>query len=227
MAWLLMLPLRGSVPIAVAAITASPQVARAGAEVARQSSFVFQLVGSSALAIELARSGSVALLILDLRVSGVDSRLVDQIRRAGFREPLICAGAPEQGGSLPGADDLIPAGVRGALLVGRIAARFRAGSGVFARLFAVGELALDPAARRVTVRERPVRLTPAEYALLLLLVTRAGRVVSKEEIALVVLASPSATQNAYFHVHNLKHKLGTAGCLIQTDRGNGYRLSLD
>jgi DNA-binding response OmpR family regulator len=222
-----MLSIRASTPISVAAITQSRLIAQASAEVARRGSFVFQALSSVALGVELARSGSVALLIVDLRVSGVEQGVLEQIRSDGFDQPLVCVGAGPRIPPMPGADEVISANLRGAMLVGRIAAWLRSGSGVFAKFIRVGALELEPAARRVTVGGRPVRLTPAEYALLLLLLTRAGKLVSKEEILLVVLASQSATRNAYFHVHNLKTKLGSAGAMIQTVWGNGYRLSPD
>jgi DNA-binding response OmpR family regulator len=225
---LFMLLLRARTPITVAVITGSRPIAQAAAEVARRGSYICRTLTSAALGAELACSGSVALLIADLRVSGVGLGLVEQLRKDGFRQPLICVGAAMTNPPIwPGADDVVPVRVRGAPLIGRIASRLRSGSGVLARSFRIGQLELEPAARRVRVAGRPVRLTSSEYALLLLLVTRAGHVVSKEEILLVVLTSQSATRNAYFHVHNLKTKLGVAGGLIQTVWGDGYRLSLD
>jgi DNA-binding winged helix-turn-helix (wHTH) protein len=61
--------------------------------------------------------------------------------------------------------------------------------------------------------------------LLVLLIARRGAIVTRSEISGAVLGSCVASDNVYFHVHTLKRKLGRAGALIRTVRGEGYRLA--
>jgi DNA-binding response OmpR family regulator len=48
-------------------------------------------------------------------------------------------------------------------------------------------------------------------------------VARKDEIGAAVLLEDGECHNVYFHVHNLKQKLGAAAELVQTVRGEGYR----
>jgi DNA-binding winged helix-turn-helix (wHTH) protein len=49
-------------------------------------------------------------------------------------------------------------------------------------LIRFGPFALDPTSRELRKRGHPVRLQPQQFAVLLLLIERAGQVVSREEI---------------------------------------------
>jgi two-component system phosphate regulon response regulator PhoB len=79
------------------------------------------------------------------------------------------------------------------------------------------------------VEGRPVELTPTEYRLLLLLAERRGRVQGRRHLLETVWeAAPDIqTRTVDMHVQRLRSKLGTAGDLIETSRGFGYRLRND
>lgn len=64
-------------------------------------------------------------------------------------------------------------------------------------------------------------LTPTEYRLLVLLIERAGALVSIDEIVHVALQVSAAT-NPRVHVSHLRRKLGSVGALIKSKRGAGY-----
>jgi len=88
----------------------------------------------------------------------------------------------------------------------------------------VAGLNVDVAAKRVRVHDRPVELTPREWALLELFLTRPGRVLSKEQIGgslfgLDEQLSPNAIE---VHVSRLRAKIEPAGVHIRTVRGFGY-----
>ena len=94
----------------------------------------------------------------------------------------------------------------------------------------VGGLVVDPAARRVTLDGREVALTGYEFALLLALARRAGRVLAREQ--LMELAGGSAEEafdrSIDVHVSRLRQKLGDdpkRPRLIKTVRGAGYVLA--
>jgi two-component system response regulator QseB len=88
----------------------------------------------------------------------------------------------------------------------------------------VGDLALDPARHTVTQAGEPVALAPREWALLHLLMARAGQVVTKErlETALGGLEDPPDSNVVEVHIHHLRRKLGRER--IHTVRGVGYLL---
>jgi len=88
----------------------------------------------------------------------------------------------------------------------------------------VAGLTVDVAAKRVRVHDNPVDLTPREWALLELFLTRPGRVLSKEQIGESLFSfdehlSPNAIE---VHVSRLRAKIEPAGVHIRTVRGFGY-----
>ncbi len=88
---------------------------------------------------------------------------------------------------------------------------------------------LDIAARRVLVNRRRVTLRPREFDLLVTLVTRAGRVLSRGFLLQHVWAyAPDVTsRTADWHVAALRRRLGPAGRRLETVRGAGYRWVAD
>jgi two-component system phosphate regulon response regulator PhoB len=90
----------------------------------------------------------------------------------------------------------------------------------------LGALEVDTAAHLVRVAGEPVELTPTEYKLLLLLVERRGRVQDRAHLLESVWeAAPDIqTRTVDMHVQRLRAKLGSAGDMIETVRGFGYRL---
>ena len=90
--------------------------------------------------------------------------------------------------------------------------------------WSVAGLTVDAAAKRVRVHDKPVDVTPREWALLELFLTRPGRVLSKEQIAENLFTvdeqlSPNAIE---VHVSRLRSKIEPAGVHIRTVRGFGY-----
>ena len=91
----------------------------------------------------------------------------------------------------------------------------------------VGPIALDEAARRVTVRGRQVDLSPREFSLLECFLRHPGQTLTRDQLLDQAWPYSSAvTPNAVdAYVHYLRTKLGTAGDRVETVRGVGYRLS--
>jgi two-component system OmpR family response regulator len=95
--------------------------------------------------------------------------------------------------------------------------------------WSVAGLTVDVAAKRVRVHDKPIELTPREWALLELFLTRPRRVLSKEQIAESLFAvdeqlSPNAIE---VYVSRLRTKIGSAGLNIRTVRGFGYMWDAD
>ena len=87
-----------------------------------------------------------------------------------------------------------------------------------------GLLRFDTVGRRVFYDKRPLELSPRELAVLELLLMRAGRVVSKEQLVNHLYGwDDDVGDNAIeVNVYRLRKKLEPLGCEIRTVRGMGY-----
>ena len=90
-----------------------------------------------------------------------------------------------------------------------------------------GALALDPERHRCFVAGSEVQLTAKEFDLLERLMTRPGRVLTRDLLLEQVWgADISVTARTIdTHLKRLREKLGAAGDLIETVRGVGYRFA--
>jgi two-component system phosphate regulon response regulator PhoB len=128
-----------------------------------------------------------------------------------------------------GADDYVtkPFSVRELVLRLRAVLR-RAGSGRTPERPPpeVGPIRVDLDAHRAYVDGAEVQLTPLEFRLLTTLMSRLGRVQSREQLLEDVweMSSEVETRTVDTHVKRLREKLGSGRDLLETVRGIGYRL---
>jgi hypothetical protein len=80
-------------------------------------------------------------------------------------------------------------------------------------------------ARRVLVSGGRVKLPPKEFALLVTLLARSGRVLTRRFLLQHVWAYEAdvTSRTVDWHVASLRRRLGAAGSAIETVRGDGYR----
>jgi two-component system OmpR family response regulator/two-component system response regulator QseB len=171
-----------------------------------------------------------AAVVLDLglpRLEGLE--VLRRMRAAGDRTPVLVLTARDAvedriKGLDSGADDYVLKPFDLHELAARLRALIRRSAGEAAALLRVGELELDPAARRVQLKGRSVELPAREFALLHALMLAAGRVLTREQLAERLYAwGEEVESNAIdVHVHHLRRRLGPA--LIRTVRGVGYLL---
>jgi two-component system OmpR family response regulator len=90
----------------------------------------------------------------------------------------------------------------------------------------VGRLALDSAGQRVMLDGRALELSSREFRVLEMLMTRSGRVISKEALIQRLYGwDQEVGKNAVeIFVHRVRKKLQSAGVNIRTVRGLGYLL---
>jgi two-component system phosphate regulon response regulator PhoB len=90
----------------------------------------------------------------------------------------------------------------------------------------LGPLKLDVGAHRFYVDGKEVPLTTLEFRLLEHLMTRLGRVQTREQLLEDVwgLTSALETRTIDTHVMRLRDKLGPARAMLETVRGVGYRI---
>ncbi|MHB1225079.1 MAG: response regulator [Gemmatimonadaceae bacterium] len=188
-------------------------------------------------AVEVATSECPSLIVLDLMLPGLSGFEVLERLRASDRTRdvavLMLTARKEEpdrirGLSL-GADDYLTKPFSPQELVLRVAAILRrvgANQVAAADVITIGTVTIDRSAHRVRVDDEEVELTPTEYRLLLTLAERRGRVQDRAQLLETVWdAAPDIqTRTVDMHVQRLRAKLGTAGELIETVRGFGYRL---
>ena len=90
-----------------------------------------------------------------------------------------------------------------------------------------GALRIDRERHRCWVEGEPIALTAKEFRLLSSLMNRAGRVMTRESLLDDVWGSDITvtTRTIDTHLKRLREKLGSAGDLIETVRGVGYRFA--
>lgn len=91
----------------------------------------------------------------------------------------------------------------------------------------VGALVLDAATHRVTFQEQILKLGPTEFKLLQYFMTHAERVHSRGQLLDKVWGDHVFIEERTVDVHvkRLREALGSAGVMVETVRGTGYRLT--
>jgi len=201
----------------------------------RHSGFAVDAVADGEEGLAFARNGDYDVVVLDLMLPRVDGLAVlRRLREAGSRVHVLVLSAKDQvservEGLRAGADDYLTKPFDFDELVARLRALVRRKYGAKSPIVAIGSLEVDTAGRSVTLRGDALRLTPAEYAILELLLARRGSVVSKAELLGRLYADAGhATENAVeVFVHQLRRKIQAQGeaDVIETRRGHGYRIA--
>ena len=179
-------------------------------------------------------------VLLDLGLPDVDGlTVIGRIRRDASTPIVILSGRyleREKVEALErGADDYVtkPFGVDELHARLRVAVRHAAGpAGQGDGRIVAGPLAFDAVAHTVTVAGRPLELTPREFEILRVLLTNAGRLVTKGRLLRAVWGDAYRDEASYVYVHvsQLRRKLAAADPsgglrdLIVTEPGIGYRI---
>ncbi len=194
-------------------------------------------VGTGSDALEAMRNERPDLVLLDLMLPEVSGyEILEEMRRQPTMEdvPVVVLTARREEsdrvrGLELGADDYLTKPFSPQELVLRIGAVLRrvraapvAGSG---RVLRGGPVTVDAAAMKVDVDGGPVDLTPTEYRLLVALIERKGRVLSRRQLLEMAwdIHVQIETRTVDMHIQRLRSKLGTGGEAIETVRGFGYR----
>ena len=196
--------------------------------------------GSGAHAIELARSTSPDLLVLDLRLPDVPGEVVASEIRQFLPVPtlMLTAKSSEQDrirGLELGADDYVTKPFSPRELVLRVEAILRRSAHGVVRpgpvSYGAGELVIDADQRGVQVRGETVELTPTEWGILVSLARVPGRVYSRYELINKVrgFEFEGYERTIDSHVKNLRRKVERDSRqpeIVETVLGAGYRLRL-
>ena len=170
-------------------------------------------------------------VVLDLGLPVLDGMTVlRRWRAAGRAMPVLILTARDGwtekvAGLNAGADDYLAKPFMMAELVARMQALVRRAHGQARPEITLGRLLVDTAAARVMLDGAAVRLTGLEYRLLAYLAHHPGQVVSKTELTEHLYAQDFDRDSNTLEVvvGRLRKKLGEG--MIETLRGQGYRLA--
>jgi len=179
----------------------------------------------------LNHKGAVDLVVVDGRDDLMQGRTTCQLlaRAGGFRilllVPVASLAALTNGW---GIDDFVVETVTAAEMDARV--RLLVETAPASSAIVAGPLTIDDASYTVTVGGRPVDLTYTEFELLKYMVSRGGRVLTREQLLTDVWGYDyyAGTRTVDVHIRRLRAKLGSRlEHYIQTVRNVGYRFSLD
>jgi two-component system OmpR family response regulator len=171
-------------------------------------------------------------VILDIELPALDGfEVLRRLRRRKSNVPVLILTARDsvhdriQGLDL-GADDYITKPFEMGELEARMRALARRARGIAQNEISLGRLVVDLKGRRALLNGTAVDFSARELAVLEILASRAGRVVSKDALMNSLYqwdedVSPNAIE---IYVHRVRRKLGDCGITIRTIRGLGYLL---
>ncbi|MFT6154725.1 MAG: two-component system response regulator RstA [Crocinitomicaceae bacterium] len=202
------------------------------------------VVGDGAVAVDVIKSDQPDLVILDLMLPGEDGLSVCRLVRPYYTGPIIMLTARDDDldqvlGLEMGADDYLSKPVRPRVLLARIRALLRrlkdippvgaaadGENGVQNRV-TFANLVVDNGMREAWLDEQSIDLTSAEFDLLWLLSSNAGRVLSREEIftALRGIEYDGQDRSIDVRISRIRPKIGDDPLQprrIKTVRSKGY-----
>jgi two-component system response regulator CpxR len=201
--------------------------------------FQIESVHDGERGLQRALNGNYVLVVLDVMLPGINGFEVLRRIRNGSRIPVLLLTARGEDvdrivGLEIGADDYLPKPFNPRELVARIHAILRRTRSAekpqkaqLAEVLRVGDIELDPATRIVRQAGKLVELTSVEFNLLQVLLSEAGRVVTRERLADSVLSRKFSPfdRSIDMHVSKVRKKLGDSEGQtehIKTVRGVGY-----
>lgn len=173
------------------------------------------------------------LVVLDVMLPDVDGLTVCQELRRGSDTPILMLTArdtvPDRVAGLNrGADDYLVKPFAVDELIARVRALLRRVQPASEQTLTYADLGVDIAAREAWRGDRPLRLTPREYDLLLLFMRHPRHALSREQLCQQVWGYAFEGESNFVDVavKELRKKLEEGGepRLIQTVRGFGYAL---
>ena len=196
----------------------------------RQEGYVVDWVHNGGAALAALSTSSFSALVLDLGLPDSDGLgLLRRLRQSGQATPVVIVTARDRvsdriGGLDAGADDYLIKPFDIDELGARLRAITRRADGCAESLLIAGEVVLDLRQRTVTRHGVPAALTAREYALVELLMRKAGCLVTRAEIEeeLYGFDDHIASNAIEVHIHNLRRKLGPQ--FITNLKGRGYRV---
>lgn len=202
--------------------------------------FESSAVHDGAEAVQHCRQHSYDALVLDIMLPGLQGLDVLRTLREFSTTPILMLTARGEDndrilGLELGADDYLPKPCNPRELAARLRAILRRGQQPQTRPetseIAVGDTQLQPGNRSASYAGRDLQLTSAEFNVLHILLTHAGKAVDKESLSQRALGRPLTAYDRSIDVHvsKIRKKLAALGGdkLIVSVRSVGYQFTLD
>jgi DNA-binding response OmpR family regulator len=175
------------------------------------------------------------LVVLDLNLPGVDGlHVLQTIREQGKMVPVLILTARDGlqdrvAGLDAGADDYLTKPFELMEFAARLRALGRRHAGVSRAVIEYGCLSFDTAHRELRADGHRLALSVRELSVLEMLMVRAGKVVTKQQIVqgLSALDADFSENAVEVYIYRLRKRLEGRGAQIQTVRGFGYLLELE
>jgi DNA-binding response OmpR family regulator len=210
------------------------EAARLLAKGLREEGWVVDIAHSGEAGDEMASVNTYDAIVLDWLLPDRDGIAICRgLRARGLHAPILMLTARDAVedrvlGLNAGADDYLTKPFAFAELLARLHALLRRSDLTRPVLLTVEDLTLDPSSHEVIRGGVLISLTPKEYAILEILMRRAGEVVTRVHLAEHVWEADrdSLANLVDVHVSHLRRKIDRAGVLplIRTVWGHGYRL---
>ena len=203
----------------------------------RQEGIAVDLAGKGEDALWMAGATEYDAIVLDLMLPGIDGiEVCRRLRGEGVWSPILMLTARDGvrdrvAGLDSGADDYLVKPFSYAELLARLRALARRGGAQRPTELRVGDLRLDPAARKVWRGEREIELSAKEFAVLEVFMRRPGEVLSRFQLLEHAwdyeYENRSNIVDSYVRFLRRKVDKPFGARSIETVRGVGYRLRED
>lgn len=221
-------------PELILVVDDEPKIARLARDYLEKNGYRVTTASDGQTALTTARREKPDLIILDLMLPALDGREVCKILRRESDVPIIMLTALAEEvdqitGLEIGADDYITKPFSPRALVARVRALLRRTKGDIKApdVIRAGGLEIIPERHRITYNGQPLKLTPNEFKLVLLLAAHPGQIFTRDQLLedLHGLAL-GFDRSIDSHIKNLRKKLEMVSGknLIETVYGVGYRL---
>lgn len=199
--------------------------------------FTVDVAGDGEEGLSLAREHPYDAIVLDILLPKVNGyKVCSTLRDEGNWTPILMLSAKsgewDEAEALDtGADDFLAKPFSFVVLVAHLRALLRRGARARPSVLRAGDLTVDPAAHVCQRGDRVISLSPREFALLEVMIRRAGQVVSKSEILDHVwdfdFDGDDNIVEVYVRYLRRKIDLPFGRHALETVRGAGYRLASD
>jgi two-component system, OmpR family, KDP operon response regulator KdpE len=214
-----------------------PQIVRALRVGLNANGYAVRSAGNGETALEMLATEPADVVLLDLGLPGIDGVEVVRRLRGWSQAPVIVLSVRERQSDKvaaldAGADDYLtkPFGMDELLARIRVAMRRAAPAPKGGAVVRAGDVEIDLARKLVKKGDRPVHLTPTEYALLETLVTNPGKLLTHRWLMERAAGGVSGGASQYIRVYvaQLRRKLEDDPAQprwILTEPGLGYRFA--